>query len=139
MGGSTPNSSLSSIASVKLQSGGRGARVLERAERRESVARNCSGRSDVGGGLKRLVRASGGTGGTSGGLLDEVEAWSAWGFGFEAALGSLEMLGGSDGRSKGVRCSEGGILGKEVVEKRYRSKGSDSGEWIIRNVEDTVH
>ena len=139
MGGSTPNSSLNSIASVKLQSGGSGARVLERAERRESVARNCSGRSDVGGGLKRLVRASWGTGGISGGLLDEVEGWSAWAFGIAAELGASEALVGSDGRSKGVRCSEGGILGKEAVEKRYRSKGSDSGEWIIREVDDMVH
>ena len=139
MGGSTPKSSLSSIASVKLQSGGSGARVLERAERRASVARNCSGRSDVGGGLKRLVRASGGTGGISGGLFDEVEGWSAESFGFVAALGTPEALVGSEGRSKGVRCSEVGILGKEAVEKRYRSKGSDSGEWIIREVEDMVH
>lgn len=136
MGGSTPKSSLSSIASVKLQSGGSGVRLLERAERRESVARNCSGRSDVGGGLKRLVRASGGI---SGGLFDEVEPWSAEGFGFVAALGASEALVGSEGRSKGVRCSEVGILGKEAVEKRYRSKGSDSGEWIIREVEDMVH
>ena len=139
MGGSTPNSSLNSIASVKLQSGGSGARVLERAERRESVARNCSGRSDVGGGLKRLVKASWGIGGISGRLLDEVEGWSAGSVGFVAALGVSEALGGSDGRSKGVRCSEGGILGKEAVKKRYRSKGSDSGEWIIREVEDMVH
>lgn len=63
IGGSTSVSFRSSIASVKLQSSGSGARVLERVERRVMVARNCSGRSDVGGGLKRFSRVAGGGGG----------------------------------------------------------------------------
>ena len=79
-------------------------------ESRAKVARNCSGRSDVGGGLKRLVVAG------SGGLL--------WGsLVLEGGLlvgGSLEgLLDGlfeGDG-ANGVRVSEGSMRGKEDVEK----------------------
>lgn len=38
-----------------------------------------------------------------------------------------------------MRCSDGGIRGKEVVEKRYRSRGEEVGEWIIREVLAMVH
>ena len=60
-------------------------------ERRENVARNCSGRSDGGGGLKRR-----GIVGSSGGRL---------------GLGLLVVA------AKRVRVSERGMRGKEAVEK----------------------
>lgn len=72
---------------------------------------------------------------------------SGGGGGFSAVLeagGSVVVeafgaLGGSEGRSKGVRCSDGGIRGKEIVEKRKRSRGWDEEEWIIKEVLATVH
>ena len=67
-----PVSSRNSIASVKLQSPGNGARVLERVERRARVPRNCSGRSEVGGGLKHFSRVAAG----GGDLLSVVEVVS---------------------------------------------------------------
>lgn len=75
---------------MKLQSAGNGARMLERVQRRARVARNCSGRSDVGGGLKRFWRVAGGGGGGSA-VAVEVFGWGfAEGFGGSRALGWAE-------------------------------------------------
>lgn len=59
------------MASVKVQSSGNGVRRVRDVDSRARVARNCSGRSDVGGGLNFLrsaglgVRAEGVSGGFS--------------------------------------------------------------------------
>ena len=102
------------MASVKLQSGGRGCRSVRRVDRREKVARNCSGRSVVGGGLKRVVVVvvvgGGSMGGSMGGL---VVGWSmgSSGVGF-GGLVVVVVVG-----AKRVRVSERGMRGKEAVEK----------------------
>ena len=81
---------------------------------RDNVARNCSGRFDTGGGLNRLISASvravgvgwAGVGAPAGGGFDAVLV------GVSSGAGSEEIVG-----AKGVRVSEGGILGKAAVEK----------------------
>jgi hypothetical protein len=78
---------------VKEQFSGRGERVLLRWERREMVARKCSGRSWVGGVVVVVV----------------VVGWGVWSLEAEVEVGVGE---------KGVRSSEGGIRGNEAVEKR---------------------
>ena len=90
---------------MKLQSEGRGARSVRRVERREKVARNCSGRSDVGGG--RVGSFWGRGFGSIGGSL---VVWSMGGSG--VGLGILLVVG-----VKRVRVSERGMRGKEAVEK----------------------
>lgn len=85
--------SRSSTTSVKEQFSGRGERVLLRWERREMVARKCSGRSWVGGVVVVVV----------------VVGWGVWSLEAEVEVGVGE---------KGVRSSEGGIRGNEAVEKR---------------------
>lgn len=91
------------MARVKEESSGSGLSLPKEVVRRARVARNCSGRSDVGGGLKRFVSA--GFGGLRlGGLLGS-------GSGFGGSLGE-----GSEG-AKVVRVSEGWMRGKEAVEK----------------------
>lgn len=85
--------SRSSTTSVKEQFSGRGERVLLRWERREMVARKCSGRSWVGGVVVVVV----------------VAGWGVWSLEAEVEVGVGE---------KGVRSSEGGIRGNEAVEKR---------------------
>ena len=42
------------------------------------------------------------------------------------------------GGEKGVRWVFGGRMGKEAVEKMKRSRGLEAGEWIIREVWETV-
>ena len=88
------------MASVKLQSSGRAVRRVREVESRARVARNCSGRSDVGGGLNFLRSAGLGamTVGASGG--------------FSALAGSLE-----GGGAKVVKVSEGCMRGNAAVEK----------------------
>lgn len=88
------------MASVKLQSSGKGFRRVSEVDSRARVARNCSGRSDVGGGLNFLRSAGLGVvvGGVSGG--------------FSALAGSL-----AGGGAKVVRVSEGCMRGKDAVEK----------------------
>lgn len=88
------------MASVKLQSSGKGFRRVSEVDSRARVARNCSGRSDVGGGLNFLRSA---------GLGAAVEVVSG---GFSAFAGSL-----AGGGAKVVRVSEGCMRGKEAVEK----------------------
>ncbi len=78
---------------MKEQFSGRGERVLLRWERREMVARKCSGRSWVGGVVVVVV----------------VAGWGVWSLEAEVEVGVGE---------KGVRSSEGGIRGNEAVEKR---------------------
>ncbi len=78
---------------MKEQFSGRGERVLLRWERREMVARKCSGRSWVGGVVVVVV----------------VVGWGVWSLEAEVEVGVGE---------KGVRSSEGGIRGNEAVEKR---------------------
>jgi len=78
---------------VKEQFSGRGERVLLRWERREMVARKCSGRSWAGGVVVVVV----------------VAGWGVWSLEAEVEVGVAE---------KGVRSSEGGIRGNEAVEKR---------------------
>jgi len=78
---------------VKEQFSGRGERVLLRWERREMVARKCSGRSWVGGVVVVVV----------------VVGWGVWSLEAEVEVGVGE---------KGVKSSEGGIRGNEAVEKR---------------------
>lgn len=85
--------SRSSTTSVKEQFSGRGERVLLRWERREMVARKCSGRSWVGGVVVVVV----------------VVGWGVWSLEAEVEVGVGE---------KGVKSSEGGIRGNEAVEKR---------------------
>ena len=88
------------MASVKLQSSGKGFRRVSEVDSRARVARNCSGRSDVGGALNFLRSAGLGVviGGVSGG--------------FSALAGSL-----AGGGAKIVRVSEGCMRGKDAVEK----------------------
>lgn len=85
------------MARVKEQSAGSGLRIPNEVLRRARVARNCSGRSDVGGGLKRFASAglarSGCLSGSGGSLDSEFEG------------------------AKVVRVSENGMRGKEAVEK----------------------
>ena len=95
---------------VKLKPDGRGVSSRSWVERRERVARNCSGRFDAGGGLKRF----------------SLE-------GSPVAVWELSEV------AKEVRVSEEGICGNEEVEKRYRSSGSEAAEWMTREVEATVH
>ncbi len=84
---------------MKEQFSGRGERVLLRWERREMVARKCSGRSWVGGaGCGRGVV-----------VVVVVAGWGVWSLEAEVEVGVGE---------KGVRSSEGGIRGNEAVEKR---------------------
>ncbi len=80
------------------------------------MARNCSGRSEVGGGSNRLVMV-GSVGGSSGSSV-------------------FIELGANV-----VRVSEGGMRGKEAVEKMKRSSGWEvgGGAWIIREVWAIVH
>ncbi len=78
---------------MKEQFSGRGERVLLRWERREMVARKCSGRSWVGGVVVVVV----------------VVGWGVWSLEAEVEVGVGE---------KGVKSSEGGIRGNEAVEKR---------------------
>lgn len=97
---------------MKEQFSGRGVRVLLRFERREMVARKCSGRSWVGGGgCGRGVVAL-----VVGGLLVVVVGgfWSLVAIGFVLLEVAVDVGLGE----KGVRRSEGGIRGKETVEKR---------------------
>ena len=88
------------MASVKLQSSGKGFRRVREVDNRASVARNCSGRSDVGGGLNFLRSAGLGAVG-------------------EGMSGGLSALAGSlaKGGAKVVRVSEGWMRGKDAVEK----------------------
>lgn len=88
------------MASVKLQSSGKGFRRVREVDSRASVARNCSGRSDVGGGLNFLRSAGLGVmaGGMSGGF------WVL-----------AESLAG--GEAKVVSVSEDCMRGKDAVEK----------------------
>lgn len=53
--------------------------------------------------------------------------------------GGLVVDGFAGAVAKGVRWSEDEIRGKEAVEKRYRSRGAEVGEWIIKEVEAIVH
>ena len=112
------------MASVKLQSCGKGFRRAKEVESRASVARNCSGRSDVGGGLNFLRSAGLGvtTGGDSGA--------------FSALAGSLD-----GGEAKVVRVSDGCMRGKDAVEKTKRSRGLQlgGGAWMMTEVCATVH
>ena len=88
------------MASVKLQSSGKGFRRVREVDSRVRVARNCSGRSDVGGGLNFL---------RSTGLGSAAEGISG---GFSVLAGSL-----ADGAAKVVSVSEGCMRGKDAVEK----------------------
>lgn len=74
------------------------------------MARNCSGRSDVGGGLKRLVVAG------SGGLLCGSLVLTGGLLVGGSLDGLLDGLFEGDG-ANGVRVSESGMRGKEDVEK----------------------
>ena len=100
MGASTSSSSRSSMASVKVQSSGKGFKRVKEVDNRARVARNCSGRSDVGGGLNFLRSA---------GLGVSFEGLSG---GFSVLVGSL-----AGGEAKVVRVSEGWMRGKDEVEK----------------------
>lgn len=88
------------MASVKLQSSGKGFRRVREVDSRARVARNCSGRSDVGGGLNFLRSA--GLGVTA-----------------EGTSGGCSVLAGSlAGReAKVVSASEDCMRGKDAVEK----------------------
>ena len=88
------------MASVKLQSSGKGFRRVREVDSRARVARNCSGRSDVGGGLNFLWSAGLGAAG-------------------EGTSSSFSVLAGSlaGGGEKIVRFSEGCMRGKDAVEK----------------------
>ena len=88
------------MASVKLQSSGKGFRRVREVDSRARVARNCSGRSDVGGGLNFLRSA--GLGATA-----------------EGSSGGFSLLAGSlaGGEAKVVSVSEGCMRGKDAVEK----------------------
>ena len=87
------------MASVKLQSSGKGFRRVREVDNRARVARNCSGRSDVGGGLNFLRSA--GLGAVS-----------------EGTSGGLSALAGSLAKgAKVVSVSEGWMRGKDAVEK----------------------
>ena len=88
------------MASVKLQSSGNGLRRVREVDRRARVARNCSGRSDAGGGVNFFRSAGLGVlvVGVSGGL--------------SALAGSL-----AGGEANVVRVSEGWMRGKDAVEK----------------------
>ena len=88
------------MASVKLQSSGNRFRRVREVDSRARVARNCSGRSDVGGGLNFLMSA---------GLGVAVEGTS----------GGCSVLAGSLGgrEAKVVSVSEGFMRGKDAVEK----------------------
>ena len=88
------------MASVKLQSSGKGFRRFREVDSRARVARNCSGRSDVGGGLNFLRSA---------GLGSGAEGISG---GFSVLAGSLAV-----GVAKVVSVSEGCMRGKDAVEK----------------------
>ncbi len=88
------------MASVKLQSSGNGFRRVREVDSRARVARNCSGRSDVGGGLNFFMSA---------GLCLTAGIVSG---GFSLLAGSL-----ADGEAKVVRVSEGCMRGKVAVEK----------------------
>lgn len=87
--------------------------MLLRLERREMVARKCSGRSWVGGGgCGRGVAAV-----VVGAFLVVVVVGGFWSL---MAIGSvlLEVAVDVGVGEKGVRRSEGGMRGKEAVEKR---------------------
>ena len=88
------------MASVKLQSSGNGFRRVREVDSRARVARNCSGRSDAGGGVN-FFRSAG-----LGVLLVGVSG------GFSALAGSL-----ADSEANVVRVSEGWMRGKDAVEK----------------------
>lgn len=83
----------------------------------DNVARNCSGRLDTGGGLKRLISASVRAVGVGwAGLAAPAAAGSGnCGGGFDAVV--VVSSGAGSERAKGVRVSEGGIRGKAAVEK----------------------
>lgn len=81
-------------------------------ERRANVARNCSGRSDVGGGWNRFTVA--GLGGSGAGLmLASGLFWRLFGGVVFWGLSEGEEGGGANG----ARVSERGIRGNEAVEK----------------------
>lgn len=88
------------MASVKLQSSGKGFKRVKEVDIRARVARNCSGRSDVGGGLNFLRSA--GLGVTAAGRSGD----------FSGLAGSLEDRG-----AKVVSVSEGWMRGNDAVEK----------------------
>lgn len=77
---------------MKLQSSGRGLRPVNDVESRAKVARNCSGKSDVGGGLNLFV------------VVGSIGRSSE----FASVNGSVV---------NGVSVSEAGMRGKEAVEK----------------------
>lgn len=89
------------MAKVKLQSSGKGFRRVREVDSRARVARNCSGRSDVGGGLNFLRSAGLGVAaeGTSGGF---------------SVLADWSLAGGE---AKVVSVSEDCMRGKDAVEK----------------------
>lgn len=89
---------------MKLQSGGNDFRLPREEVKRAIVARNCSGRSDVGGGLNRFFFASASLG-----------SWFVLSASEEEFEGGRSFGGGSE--RKGVRVSEVGMRGKEAVEK----------------------
>lgn len=88
------------MASVKVQSSGKGLRRVREVDSRARVARNCSGRSSVGGGLNFFRSA---------GLDGTAEGVPA---GFSVLAGSL-----AGGDAKVVRVSDGWMRGKAAVEK----------------------
>lgn len=88
---------------MKLQSSGSGRRPVNDVESRANVARNCSGKSEVGGGLNLFVVV-----GSMGG-----------------SFVSSSLVKGSG--AKGVRVSEAGMRGKAAVEKTKRSSGWEVG------------
>ena len=88
------------MASVKLQSSCKVFRRVREVDSRARVARNCSGRSDVGGGLNFLRSA---------GLGVAAEGIPG---GFSVLAESLAV-----GAAKVVRVSEGCMRGNDAVEK----------------------
>lgn len=113
---------------MKLQSSGSGFNLPSEVVSRTRVARNCSGRSEVGGGLNLLIVAGSGV--------------SFVGFAEASSLFLLENEGASAGEAENrVSVSEAGMRGKSAVEKMKRSSGCEvgGGAWIITEVWATVH
>jgi len=110
IGGSARGVSRSSIARLKVQSGGMGESLLRAGPRRAKRPRNweCRSMRGVGGreGGMAGVGSVGGLAGALGSLVVEVVV----------GLAVLEVSTGGE-KAKVVRCSEGGMIGKFSVEK----------------------